>query len=175
MKLPKEFRKREYRVLALAIAFFALGSFFFFADRSYVPQEKTAAGTAAEVVAPSADGAPISPAEGSASLNPQFSDYPAPSRFRTFAFANGKIDDGVSLTVTSTCADAYVAVLVFPASVDYRADIDREIYDSAFPCVTTGDVASTTIIAGDLGNAPSGTYYYFTADQGASGVWYNPK
>lgn len=85
------------------------------------------------------------------------------------------IDGSSSFVVTSTCSDAYVAVLAFPATVDYRADISRAVYNSAFPCTASGTVVTATITPSDLGATPSGTYYYFTADQGTSGMWYNPR
>ena len=72
------------------------------------------------------------------------------------------------------CNAGYLAVLIFPSRIDYRADIDGAVYNRAFPC-PSGRAFMTTIATSSIATAPSGTYYYFTADEGATGPWYNPR
>lgn len=167
MKLRDELRKREYRVLAIAIAFFAVGLFFFLSDRPWTPAP----------AAPSTNVAPqqVASVQSPEPLSPSLQDYPSPSQFRTFAVADDLINGTSSFMVSSTCADAYTVVLVFPSAADYRETPDRAVYNRAFPCAAQGDVVDTVIAPADLGNVPTGTYYYFTADQGTSSIWYNPK
>jgi hypothetical protein len=158
-------KKREYRVLALSIVFFAAGLGFFIADRNAGPSS----------VMPSAAG--VSGGAGAAgAADGSLANDPAPSSFRTFTFDGQEINGTTSFALGAACTDAYVAVLVFPSSADYRENVSRAVYNHAFPCANASDGAISVALApGDLGSAPSGTYYYFTADQGTSGVWYNPK
>jgi hypothetical protein len=166
--MPKKI-SREYRVLAIAVVFFATGLFFFLSDHPWAPgaTSPTASSTALA-------GRQIGSVQATQPLVPSLAGDPAPTQFRTFAYASGTIQGG-PLTVTSTCADADVAILVFPSGVDYRAVPNRAVYNRAFPCATPGSTMSVTIATADVGNLPSGTYYYFTAAQAADGTWYNLK
>jgi len=161
--------KREYRVLAIAVIFFATGLIFFLMDHPW------AMAPAAPVASSGAmQGKQIGSVQSAPTFMPGLQGFPAPSQFRTFAYASGTIE-GAPLVVASTCADAYVAVLVFPSGVDYRAVPNRAVYNQAFPCATPSSTVSVTVAPSDIGNAPSGAYYYFTVSQAADGTWYNPK
>lgn len=162
-KPPRERRGREYRVLTIAIVFFAVGLYFFVSDRPGVPPAAAPSAPAATAV------------QSGQALSPSLANYPPPSGFRTFTLGAASINGTSSFEVSAVCADAFVAVLVFPVSADYRVSPNHAVYNRAFPCAATGTVMTTVITPSDLGNAPSGTYYYFTADQGVTGVWYNPR
>jgi len=165
-------RKKEYRILALAIVFFLVGLFFFWRnDASPAP--------AAPSPVPSSGGAEptvsIRPS-GSIGLpqNSPFVNFPPSSGFRTFAYDGISLNGSSSFAITTTCHAAYVAVLIFPDTADYRENMARAIYNEAVPC-SSGQPFTITIHPADLGHAPSGTYYVFTADQGTTGTWYNPR
>ncbi|MGB7957732.1 MAG: hypothetical protein WCF77_02725, partial [Minisyncoccia bacterium] len=130
-------------------------------------------------VKPAVSVQPVSPAEqvqptGSGlPFNSPFANFPPPSKFRTFTYDATGVNSGTPLTVTAKCNDTYVTMLIFPATVDYREGMDRAVYNEATPC-SAGKTWSAVIGLDDLGHAPYGTYYFFTADQGTTGTWYNP-
>jgi hypothetical protein len=167
MKLP-EYQNREYHLLALAVVFFLVGLFFFWYDRT---APAPVAVPASDHVHPSVF---VQPAQSGLPPNSPFANLPPPSGFRTFIYDGTGFNGSSSLAVSATCRDAYVATLIFPAAVDYRMDMASAIYNEAIPC-TVGKPFSLTIHPADLGHAASGTYYYFTADEGTTGTWYNPK
>ena len=172
--LPEGGRNHDYRVLAIAVIFFGTGLFFFLSDHPWAPA--SAPSSAARIL--SSGAAPAQQAGAtvqSSPLSPAFANFPPPSQLRTFAYASGTIDGAQSFAVSSTCADASVAVLVFPSSVDYRAAPNRAVYNQAFPCTASSGIINVTIAPADLGNVPSGTYYYFTVVPATDGTWYNPK
>ena len=169
MKRLSDDQKRVYRILVLAIAFFAVGLYFFLSDHPWT--SKPSGASSSTTASAGANSGGVQSGNGSYA---NLGSYPPQSQFRTFTYNSGLIDGAPALAVTSTCSDAYAAVLVFPTTVDYRQDPARAVYNKAFPCVSGSEV-STTIDAASLGSTASGTYYYFTADQGASGLWYNPK
>lgn len=159
-----KFRKyggREYRVLAIAAAFFLVGLFLFLRD------------TAAP--APSGgQSAPVRAGQAGGALSPLFANDPSPSQFRTFIYNGTSLNGQPSLAISATCHDAYIAILIFPSAVDYRSDVSRAVYNVASPC-TPGQQFMASITPADLGGAAAGTYYFFSADQGTSGAWYDPK
>ena len=173
VKLPNW--DREYRLLALAVAFFLVGLFFFLHDS---PSPASSAPSAV----PLRDNLPFpsnpfrpdrSRSTDPASFNSPFANFPPPSKFRTFTYDATGVNSGMPLTVTAKCNDTYVTMLIFPATVDYREGMDRAVYNEATPC-SAGKTWSAVIGPADLGHAPYGTYYFFTADQGTTGTWYNP-
>ena len=164
-------RKKEYRILAIAVAFFLVGLFFFW-------HNNTAPATPTPAVPPPSNPAKptvsIQPAGSSGlPLNSPFVNFPPPSGFRTFTDSGTSLNGSSSLTIAAICHAAYVAVLIFPATVDYRENMARAVFNEAVPC-DSGKPFSLVIHPADLGHAPTGTYYFFTADQGMTGTWYNP-
>ncbi len=156
---------REYRVLAIAVVFFAVGLFFFIKDQTIpAPQTKPTAAPTLSVASP----------QGASFPDPTFAKYPAPSNFEKFTYENGEIDGASSLSVSATCNGQYVAILIYPGNFDYRLDVSRSVYNKSFPC-DTGKTFNHIIEAADLSTLQPGSYYLMTADQGASGPWYNPK
>jgi hypothetical protein len=160
---------REYRLIALAVAFFLLGLIFFFYDQ-FTPRSASSApapdARSGQMVVASQPSGP--------SLAPDFASDPAPSRFRTFTYDATGMNGSSSLPVSTTCHDAYVTILVFPAAVDYRANLNRAIINEALPC-HSGSPFNGAVFASDMVPAPFGNYYVITADQGTSGTWYNPR
>jgi hypothetical protein len=165
--------KREYRLLALAVVFFAAGVIFFWYDSSLSPSSKSAPAPAGSPQSATA-GLGVAGERGGATLDPDFSKYPAPAQFKTFTYGKNGINGSPALSISTTCNDAYVAVLIFPSAIDYRGDINAAIYNDAFPC-RAGQSFTTTVATSDIATAPFGTYYYFVADQGTAGTWYNPR
>jgi hypothetical protein len=191
MKLPERFDK-EYRLLALAVVFFLAGGVFFWYDASLPSSSKSPSvmpGRLSRTVAVQPAGAspsgerPSNEQSGGAQqaggqqdqqLDPAFANLPPPSQFATLDYDQKDINGTSTFVASTTCGDAYVAILIFPASVDYRADIDAAVYNEAFPC-HLNQPFMTTIAPSDLAPSPSGTYYIIIADQGKSGTWYNPR
>jgi len=161
MKLTKHWDK-EYRILALAVAFFLVGFFFFLRDGATPGNSNQ---TKAPVVIGSVQGG---------ALSPGFANFPAPSNFRTFTYDATGLNGNASFTISATCHDTYATILIFPAAIDYRSNVIRAVYNKAFPCDSEKTV-SAVIAPSDLSRGPYGTYYFFTADQGLSGTWYNPQ
>ena len=173
MKNPLTRQNREYRVLAIAVLFFGTGLLFFWFDRSGGalfggPSAGQQGSTG--VVAPAGQYAP----QSGPPLSEAFQKDPAPSTFHSFTYSQSGINGNATLPVSATCHDAYIAVLIFPAAVDYRAGVNTAIYNQAFPCVT-GNAFTTTIATSDIGTARPGKYYLIVADEGTSGTWYNPR
>ena len=166
---PSKFGGREYRVLAVAFVFFFIGLFFFLRD-SATPSPSSPSAVRPSVLVT----APVQSAPAGETLIPEFANDPAPSQFHTFTYSATGLNGSSSLVVRATCHDAYVALLIFSAGVDYRVDPSRAVFNVASPCAS-GTAFATVLHPSDLGGAPFGTYYFFTADQGTTGTWYNPK
>jgi hypothetical protein len=164
-------RKKEYRILALAVAFFLIGLFFFFRNGSPPTSPTSPISTSPKKQVASAES--VRPAGSVQPLSPKFANFPLPSRFRKFTYDGTGLNGSASLAIGAVCHDAYVAILIFPAAVDYRSNADAAIYNIASPC-DFNKAFDVVIHPTDLGHAPSGTYYFFTADQGTAGTWYNP-
>lgn len=95
---------------------------------------------------------------------------PEAANFQSFSYnpVSGKI-----IAVSGECSDSYYAVLVFDAKADYRKNPAAARVNRAFECP-----ASKLFHAEfDLreSNLPAGSYYFFVADQGEKGSWYNPR
>lgn len=92
-----------------------------------------------------------------------------PNNFRSFSYQEG--DD--SLHISDECNDTYYAVLIFPKDVDYRTRPNAAIYNTANECAP--DRVIDVWIGLSFPKIEPGTYYYFVADQGNTGGWYNPR
>jgi len=173
MKLQERLKK-EYRLLALAVVFFAAGAIFFWYDASLPSHAPTSTGT------PSSPAVSVQPPNSGASqsgqqLDPDFSKFPPPAQFGTFTYGRGGFNGSSStLLASSTCNASYIAVLIFPSAVDYRSDIESAVYNDAFPC-TAGRPFALSITTSDIATAPFGNYYLIIADQQKTGAWYNPR
>lgn len=80
---------------------------------------------------------------------------------------------GKSTTISGACNDAYYAFLVFSTKDDYRKDPGAARVNRAFPC-PENRVFKQEINFKEF-NLLSGNYYFFIADQGKTGIWYNPR
>jgi hypothetical protein len=155
--------RRVYRILAIAIIFFIAGVFFFYKDRNSGISDtpKVSDYKNLQVV-------------GSAPFqDPLFSKFPSPDKFQQFTYDKEGINGGDSFLVYAQCEDAFLTILVFSSTVDYRQDITKAVFNRAFEC-TTGEKFSHEIIKNDLANYGFGNYYVILADQGQRGMWYNP-
>ena len=154
--------RRAYRALGWATLLFVASAAFYLLDRR----------------APASAPQPPAP---SASAGAQTSDfvealknYPPPSAFRTLAVSpKGAFDPEVT-TLVGTCAGGYYAVVIFPAGADYRSDPSRAVVNRASAC-TPREAFSSVISSTTLPSMPPGKYYVILADQGATGLWYNPQ
>ncbi len=98
------------------------------------------------------------------------SDMPDPETFKTFTYDATR---GKTLKVHSKgCPDKYFAVLIFSSADDYRANPAAAKVNQAFPCQKQN--TKIRLIMENY-NLTSGDYYYFVADQGDAGSWYNPR
>ncbi len=157
---------REYRVLVIAVMFFAAGLFFFIKDTASPPPSGAPS--------PSAPTFNVAPAGPAALPSPLFAKYPDPSKFQKFIYDGRTINNGNELAVSATCDDVYLAILVYPADFDYRQDPNRAVFNKAFPCTITRPF-SYVISTADATAFKPGTYYVIKADQGARGTWYDPR
>lgn len=95
---------------------------------------------------------------------------PISREFQSFAY---DATTGMNIGVSGTCHDVYYAILVFSDSVDYRKNPSASIINKAFECGK--DKSFKTELNLQSSNLKSGTYYFFVADQGERGSWYNPR
>jgi len=159
-------RKKEYRLLALAVAFFLVGLFFFWYNHaSPAPSASQSSGAAQPVLSVQS-----TPAD---QLSGPLANFPAPAQFRALTYDGTGLNGSSSLAISAACRATYVAILIFPAAVDYRKGTNAAVYDVAFPC-SMGKPFNYVVSPADLGHAPYGSYYFFTVDQTGSGAWYNP-
>lgn len=95
---------------------------------------------------------------------------PEAVKFQSFSYdpAQGKV-----IAVSGGCTDTYYAVLVFDAKTDYRKDPAAARMNRALEC-PTNKLFHTEFNLSDF-NLPVGSYYFFVADQGTQGSWYNPR
>jgi hypothetical protein len=80
---------------------------------------------------------------------------------------------GKELDIESTCNDAYYTVLIFSDSTNYKTNPAAAKVNSGHECPANHTVSAKLNLA-DF-NLASGKYYFFLADQGSSGTWYNPR
>ncbi|MBI5912995.1 hypothetical protein HY839_00975 [Candidatus Azambacteria bacterium] len=95
---------------------------------------------------------------------------PEAVKFQSFSYdpAQGKV-----IAISGGCTDAYYAVLVFDAKTDYRKDPAAARVNRASEC-PADKLFRTQFDFRDF-NLPAGSYYFFVADQGNKGSWYNPR
>ena len=157
---------KEYRILALAVAFFIIGLFFFLQNNaSQAPTQPQSLMN---------QSVSVKSAQGSPSFEPEFANFPPPSQFQTLTNDANGLNGSDSLSITATCHDVFLAVLIFPSRFDYRSDVSKEVYNQASPC-QPGQAFHKTISKTEMENLPFGTYYVIVADQGTTGTWYNPR
>lgn len=93
-----------------------------------------------------------------------------PVSFKEF---NYDATQGRKLKVHSIhCPDMYFAILVFASGDDYRTNPGLAKVNRAYLCNKNNSQVTLDL---SLYNLASGRYYYFVADQGAVGSWYNPR
>lgn len=95
---------------------------------------------------------------------------PVSTSFKSFAYDAAK---GEALKISGSCSDTYYAIVIFQTSVDYKQKPDAAVFNQATLCPEDKKF-SRTIELKDY-NLPTGEYYFFVADQGKSGSWYNPR
>lgn len=153
-----------YRILAIALVFFAAGAFFFYKDKRNGVND----------VPEATNYQNIQIANNTPFQDPIFSKFPSPDKFQKFIYDKTGINGGDSFPISVQCGDAFLTVLIFPSAVDYRQDVAKAIFNRAFGCAT-GEKFSHEIIKNDLVNYGFGSYYLIIADQGLQGMWYNPR
>jgi hypothetical protein len=97
-----------------------------------------------------------------------FKDMPEPSHFHEFIYT---LQD--SIVSTSTCADGYRVVMVFPRAVDYRADPSSAMVNIATPCIQGKEYADTIDLT-SLHIASGTPLYVIRASEGEHGNWHDP-
>ncbi|MBI1755098.1 hypothetical protein HYR65_02330 [Candidatus Azambacteria bacterium] len=172
-------------IIVLLIAGFA-GYWYLSGDMGLAGTPQTATTGTPSGIAPTTPLAPVEPAPAQEAPVPATStiEYaptvkatiaepeklPEQKEFRAFSYNPAT---GRTLTVSGTCADAYYAVLIFDAKTDYRKDPAAARANSAFACPS--ERAFKKKLRMQDFNLPAGSYYFFTADQGKTGSWYNPR
>lgn len=96
--------------------------------------------------------------------------YPPPEHFRVVKKEAGK---QFPLPVSIPCNAAAKVLAIFRVGVEYRADPAAATVNYAAPCAQ-GTASFATVLETTINSAP-GEYYAFFADQGPSGLWYNPQ
>ena len=94
---------------------------------------------------------------------------PSPSSFKFFDYTG----ENTNLTVKNYCTNEFMTILIYPAEEDYRYNPAASRFNRAYACTQKGNV--TEVIDLKKLNLPSGKYYYFVADQGKTGAWFNPR
>lgn len=95
---------------------------------------------------------------------------PSAGKFKTFSY-NPKI--GKVIEVAGTCSDFYYAIIVFKSTDDYKTNPAMAKINNAFECPAS-NIFKTSFNLGEF-NLTTGNYYFFVADQGKTGIWYNPR
>ncbi len=95
---------------------------------------------------------------------------PVSTSFKSFTYDATK---GETLKISGSCSDAYYAIIIFQGKDDYKKKPDGAVFNQATSCPE--DKNFTRIIELRDYNLPTGEYYFFVADQGKSGSWYNPR
>ncbi len=159
--------RRSYRIVALAAIFFVVGVVFFIFDwrlRATQPTAPNFGGEAAPAPVAGEPRAPLSP----------LANYPAPATFERMTYDGKKAADQNYIEIGGKCTDMYFTVVIFPADFDYRNDPTRAVLNRATICPPE-KTFTLHLTAADLRSLPKGEYYVIVADQGQSGLWYNPR
>lgn len=77
------------------------------------------------------------------------------------------------LEVSGSCKDDYYAILIFRKNDDFIKSAGSAKYNRASSCPASGKFIEKIDLKSI--NLTEGLYYFFVADQGASGSWYNPR
>lgn len=95
---------------------------------------------------------------------------PTATKFKTFSYDPkfGKV-----IEIAGTCSDFYYAIIVFKSTDDYKANPAMAKVNNAFECPAS-QMFKASLNLSDF-NLPAGEYYFFVADQGKTGTWYNPR
>ncbi len=163
--MRRKVEKKSWRVLSLATAIFFLGLAFFILDKfgTKIPEKSLVSEPGPQIASRAA------PVNSSA-----LKGYPAPAKFRTFSYPPAQNNSASSLEFNLTCADKYIAFLIFSKNLDYRADPTKAILNRAVLCPESKKLIYR-IESSELVALAKGEYYYFAADQPESGLWYNPR
>ena len=97
-------------------------------------------------------------------------DLPASTSLKNFSYDQTK---GESIKISGSCSDAYYAIVIFRGADDYKQKADSAVFNQAFAC--PDDKKFTRTLQLKDYNLLSGEYYFFVADQGKTGAWYNPR
>ncbi len=95
---------------------------------------------------------------------------PPAAKFKIFTY-DAKV--GKIINISGTCSDIYYAVLIFSANDDYKTNPAAAKINRAEECPQNRQF-KTEFNLKDY-NLLSGEYYFFAADQGKTGTWYNPR
>lgn len=95
---------------------------------------------------------------------------PSAEKFKTF-FYDSKI--GKVIEIAGTCSDFYYTIVVFKSTNDYKTNPAMAKVNNAFECPAS-HIFKTSLNLRDF-NLAAGEYYFFVADQGKTGTWYNPR
>lgn len=164
--IDKKILKKSYKILALSLAIFILSLIFVFWRMGFWSPEKENRGKDQFRVTPLSHG--FSFGSGVSESKIEISNFPPPENFSTFSYPEKK-----SLEIKTKCADAYYAILIFSQAEDYRQNPASAKFNKALPC-QLGEKIEYQIDLTTL-NLTQGKYYYFVADQGKVGNWYNPR
>lgn len=97
-------------------------------------------------------------------------DLKAPENFKTFTY---DAKAGKRIAISGNCHDKYYAFLIFNSTTDYRKNPSGAYANRATECPPSG-VFTLQMDLRDI-NLESGSYYFFIADQGKTGTWYDPR
>jgi len=137
------------------------------------PATSGATGATANIDGPVISGQqPETTQSGDALARSPFKSMPAPSKFQFFSYS-----PGTPISVSGSCADAYRVIMIFPMSVDYRADTLSAVYNDAASCeaghafIEKISLDSRPVVAQA---GPGARYYVVRANEGRKGSWYGP-
>jgi len=156
--------KKSYKILIFSIIIFGLAVFFYWKgiDRGENDKENF------QVI-------PLNPGFGIANENSDNNslslNWPDPKKLHSFTYNPSLINK--NLLVEDKCQDDYLTILIFSKNDDYRIYPAKAKFNKAFECFSS-QIVSQEINLSSL-NLSAGNYYYFTADQGKEGSWYNPR
>ncbi|MBI5306022.1 hypothetical protein HZB04_00290 [Candidatus Wolfebacteria bacterium] len=100
----------------------------------------------------------------------QTQKLPESAKFKTFSY-DPKV--GKIIEVAGACSDIYYAIIVFKATDNYKTSPALAKVNNALEC-PANRIFKTILNLGEF-NLSTGEYYFFVADQGKTGTWYNPR
>lgn len=165
-RIPKKIINKSYRILALSLLIL-IGAITFVVWR--LPKETVTKDPTHDIsqfyVEPITPGFVGDTSGGGSSRTP----LPPPAQLKHFDYSPSLTE----LDIQDKCSAAYYTILIYNAADDYRYNPSVNKFNQAFVCATKGAVEQKIILK-NLNLTP-GTYYYLVADQGTTGVWYNPR